>query len=56
MEQEIQWKVILMTQKYQNDLDQETGLSTSLSDDEVKQNINEMILEIKKIDRERNKK
>lgn len=56
MEQEIQQKVTLMTRKYQTDLAQETGLSTSLSDEEVKRYIDEVILEIKKIDHKRNKK
>lgn len=48
MEQEIEKKVVIMTKKYQDTMMQETGLSTSLSDEEVKQYIDDVVLEVER--------
>lgn len=46
--QEIEKKVAIMTKKCHDTMMQETGLSTSLSEEEVKQYIDDVIFEVER--------
>ena len=48
LEQEVEKKVMIMTRKNQDSMMQETGLSTSLSEEEVKKYMDEVIQEVKR--------
>ena len=48
MEEEIQGRVIALTKKHQDSLEEETGVQSSLSEDDMKQYLRQVIEEVKK--------
>jgi hypothetical protein len=48
MEQEIQKRVLALTKKNQHNLEEETGIQSSLTDDDVKEYLEQVIEEVKK--------
>jgi uncharacterized membrane-anchored protein len=48
MEHEIQKRVLELTRKNQRNLEEETGIQSSLTDDDMKHHLGEVIEEIKK--------
>jgi hypothetical protein len=48
MEQEIQRRVLTLTKQNQNRMAEETGIQSSLTDDDVKEYLEQVIEEVKK--------
>jgi hypothetical protein len=48
MEQEIQKRVLALTRKNQSSLEEETGIQSSLTDDDIKEYLGQVIEEVKK--------
>ena len=54
MEQQIQKKVVEFTKQYQDRIEEETGIQSSLTEDDIKQYLEQVIKEVKKPHRPNN--
>ena len=54
MEQEIQRRVLTLTKQTQNRMAEETGIQSSLTEDDIKQYLEQVIKEVKKPQRPNN--